>query len=55
MSWRLEVLSLLVDPGQPKTVKGSRPEENQVSSTSVPASMWVEPQVAQAAGCRGRR
>ena len=36
--------------GQPKTVKGSRPEENQVSRTSVSWMMSVESQVPQACG-----
>ncbi len=36
--------------GQPKTVKGSRPEENQVSRTSVSCVMSAELQVAQWVG-----
>src|SRR6202044_1281625 len=35
-------------PSQPKTVKGSRPEENQVSSTSVSCLISVMPQPLQA-------
>ncbi len=36
--------------GQPKTETGSRPEENQVSRTSVSCVICAEPQCEQAAG-----
>ena len=36
--------------GQPKTVKGNRPEENQVSSTSVSCAISLDPHFEQAVG-----